>query len=240
MRQRAWLPSVSSRPCPFLLLLLLLVVPRVAQPQAGRNHTESPGPNVTVTRMTPMIPATSGNFSTSIGSDPEGEAETEGPQSERYLPSSSSSPLGGQVLTESGQPCRFPFRYGGRMLHSCTSEGSAYRKWCATTHNYDRDRAWGYCEEATLPVEGPAVLDPCASGPCLNGGTCSSTQDHVSYHCACPLAFTGKDCGTGEGTSGTQEWGLSGRLGEQRLSPAWGGRCLPGRGDLHECCGSIV
>lgn len=85
-----------------------------------------------------------------------------------------------------------------------------------------------------------AVLDPCASGPCLNGGTCSSTQDHVSYHCACPLAFTGKDCGTGEGTSGTQEWGLSGSLGEQRLSPAWGGRCLPGRGDLHECCGSTV
>lgn len=26
---------------------------------------------------------------------------------------------------------------------------------CATTHNYDRDRAWGYCAEATLPVEGP-------------------------------------------------------------------------------------
>lgn len=40
MRQRAWLPSVSSRPCPFLLLLLLLVVPQVAQPQAGRVSTD--------------------------------------------------------------------------------------------------------------------------------------------------------------------------------------------------------
>ncbi|XP_021066564.1 hepatocyte growth factor activator isoform X2 [Mus pahari] len=199
MGQRAWLPSLCSspRPCPFLLLLLLLLVPRGAQPQAGRNHTEPPGPNITATPVTPTIPATSGNVNISTESAPEAEAETEGPQSERYLPPSSSSrPPGGQVLTESGQPCRFPFRYGGRMLHSCTSEGSAYRKWCATTHNYDRDRAWGYCAEATLPVEGPAVLDPCASGPCLNGGTCSSTHDHGSYHCACPLAFTGKDCGT--------------------------------------------
>ncbi|XP_055479721.1 hepatocyte growth factor activator isoform X2 [Psammomys obesus] len=185
MGHQAWAPSHCSlpKPCPFLLLLLLLlllVVPRGAQPQAGRNHTEAPEPNVTATPMTPTIPVTSGNFNASIASAPEAEAEAEGPQ----------------VLTESGQPCRFPFRYGGRMLHSCTSEGNAYRKWCATTHNYDRDRAWGYCAEATLPVEGPVVLDPCASGPCLNGGTCSSTHDPVSYHCTCPPAFTGKDCGT--------------------------------------------
>lgn len=85
-----------------------------------------------------------------------------------------------------------------------------------------------------------AVLNPCASGPCLNGGTCSSTHDHVSYHCACLPAFTGKDCGTGERTLETQEWGHSGRLGEQLLSPARDGWCLPGGGDLHGCCGSPV
>lgn len=41
MGQRAWLPSLCSlhRPWPFLLLLLLLVVPREAQPQAGRVST---------------------------------------------------------------------------------------------------------------------------------------------------------------------------------------------------------
>lgn len=41
MGQRAWFRSLCSlpRPCPFLLLLLLLAVPRRAQPQAGRVST---------------------------------------------------------------------------------------------------------------------------------------------------------------------------------------------------------
>lgn len=92
------------------------------------------------------------------------------------------------------------------------------------------------CHELSYPLcVYPAVLDPCASGPCLNGGTCSSTHDHVSYHCACSLAFTGKDCGTGERTSGTGT-----RLGLQLLSPARGGWSLPGGGDLPGCCGSTV
>uniref|UniRef100_A0A0J9YUU2 Hepatocyte growth factor activator n=1 Tax=Mus musculus TaxID=10090 RepID=A0A0J9YUU2_MOUSE len=38
MGRQAWISSLCPlpRPCPFLLLLLLLVVPRGAQPQAGR------------------------------------------------------------------------------------------------------------------------------------------------------------------------------------------------------------
>ncbi|XP_044537704.1 hepatocyte growth factor activator [Gracilinanus agilis] len=50
-----------------------------------------------------------------------------------------------RVFTEDGQLCSFPFRYGGRMHHSCTSNVRSLKKWCATTHNYDRDRRWGYC-----------------------------------------------------------------------------------------------
>ncbi|KAM8802737.1 LOW QUALITY PROTEIN: hepatocyte growth factor activator [Rhynchonycteris naso] len=194
MGRWAWVPS--PWPLPRLsLLLLLLLAPLMAQPQGGRNHTKPPEPNATVTSGTPTVPVTS---VTSMASptrvpeteDPRGGGLTSPP---RATPSSSSP--AGSVLTESGQHCRFPFRYGGRLLHSCTLEGSAHRKWCATTHNYDRDRAWGYCMQASEPGEGPEALDPCASSPCLNGGSCTSTQDPGGYHCTCPVAFTGKDCG---------------------------------------------
>ncbi|XP_059532751.1 hepatocyte growth factor activator isoform X1 [Myotis daubentonii] len=200
MGRWAWVPS----PCPppglsllLLLLLLLLVAPLRAQPQAGRNHTESREPNATVTSRTPTIPVTSVTPTTSPASTPKAEGPRGGGLTSppRVAPSGS-SPGGSAVLTEDGQPCRFPFRFGGRLLHSCTSEGSAHRKWCATTHNYDRDRAWGYCAQGSTPREGPAALDPCASSPCLNGGSCTNTQDPGSHHCTCPVGFTGKDCGT--------------------------------------------
>ncbi|XP_022410461.1 hepatocyte growth factor activator isoform X2 [Delphinapterus leucas] len=198
MGRWAWVPS----PCPplglsLLLLLLLLLVPRGAQPQAGRNPTEPPECNATVIPGTPAIPVTSVTPRTpATATAPRAEGPHGGGLTHLPRAAPSNSSPGGTVLTEAGQPCRFPFRYGGRMVHSCTTEGSAHRKWCATTHNYDRDRAWGYCVQASTPREGPAALDPCASGPCLNGGSCSSTQDPESYHCTCPVAFTGKDCGT--------------------------------------------
>ncbi|XP_062964810.1 hepatocyte growth factor activator [Cynocephalus volans] len=194
----AWVPSPCPLPGLSLLLLLLLLVPCGAHPQAGRNLMEPPDPNATVTAGIPRIPVTSVTPETPATSVP--EAEAVGPRGGGLLPprraAPSSSGPGDQVLTEDGQACRFPFRHGGRMLHACTSEGSAHKKWCATTHNYDRDRAWGYCMEAASPPQGPAALDPCASGPCLNGGSCSNTQGPASYHCTCPVAFTGKDCGT--------------------------------------------
>ncbi|XP_069877707.1 hepatocyte growth factor activator isoform X2 [Dipodomys merriami] len=198
MGSPAWIPKpcslTSPGPCAILLLLLLLL----RGPPASGNHTDPQGPNATDIPGIYTVPATSVTPEATATGAP--KAVTQGSQSGGLSPLPKAAPSGlspqGPVLTEAGQPCRFPFRYGGRVVHSCTSEGSARRKWCATTHNYDRDRAWGYCVEAALPAEGPAVPDPCASGPCLNGGTCSNTQDPVSYHCACPPAFMGKDCGT--------------------------------------------
>lgn len=58
------------------------------------------------------------------------------------------------VFTEDGQPCRFPFRYGGRMLHSCTSAGSAHRKWWVLA---------GSTAAAPPPARVPPALVPC---PC--------------------------------------------------------------------------
>ncbi|XP_053434065.1 hepatocyte growth factor activator isoform X2 [Nycticebus coucang] len=197
MGRWAWVPSPCPSPklCPLLLLMLLL--PHGVHPQASGNHTDPPEPNASVTPGIPMIPVTSMSSETPAPSAPEAEGPQGGrlPFPHRAAPLNSS--LQGQVLTEDGQPCRLPFRYGGRMFHSCTLEGSAHRKWCATTHNYDRDRAWGYCAEAAPLAEDPAAaLDPCASSPCLNGGSCSNTQAPVSYHCSCLGAFMGKDCGT--------------------------------------------
>ncbi|XP_054438187.1 hepatocyte growth factor activator isoform X3 [Pteronotus mesoamericanus] len=193
-----WARAPGTWPPPGLsLLLLLLLGPLGARPWAGRNHTETQEPNATVTFGSPPLPVTSVAPTTSpVGTPKAEEPRGEGLTSPPSAAPSSSSPGGPAVLTEDGQLCRFPFRHGGRLLHSCTSEGSAHRKWCATTHNYDRDRAWGYCAQAPEPRGGPAAPDPCASSPCLNGGSCTNTQDAGSYHCTCPGAFTGKDCGT--------------------------------------------
>lgn len=57
-------------------------------------------------------------------------------------------PYPSAVLTEDGQPCRFPFRYGGRMHHSCTSEGSAHRKWWVPVDGACKHRS----PAALLPV----------------------------------------------------------------------------------------
>nr|XP_019567033.1 PREDICTED: hepatocyte growth factor activator [Rhinolophus sinicus] len=197
MGRWAWVPSPWPLPRLSLLLLLLLASLR-AQPQAGKNHTEPPESNATVTAGAPTISVTSVAHMPPTVSTPEAEEPRGGGLTSALRVAPSSSSPGGPVLTEDGQPCRFPFRYGGRMLHSCTSEGSAHRKWCATTHNYDRDRAWGYCAQTSASQQGPAALDPCASSPCLNGGSCTNTQEPASYHCTCPVAFTGKDCSLGE------------------------------------------
>uniref|UniRef100_A0A8C3QKH2 HGF activator n=1 Tax=Cyanoderma ruficeps TaxID=181631 RepID=A0A8C3QKH2_9PASS len=75
------------------------------------------------------------------------------------------------------------------FYHTCLSNSFSRKKWCSTTHNFDRDRRWGHC--ALLPRD---HSDHCADNPCQNGGTCSLTHSHRMYHCTCPEEFTGEDC----------------------------------------------
>ncbi|XP_053314206.1 hepatocyte growth factor activator [Spea bombifrons] len=94
------------------------------------------------------------------------------------------------ILTENGKECKFPFRFGGQLHFSCTSIGPVLRKWCATTHNYDRDKEWGYCVSVIVTD----VQDHCIWNPCLNGGTCNNALDRSTYYCVCPDDYTGEKC----------------------------------------------
>ncbi|KAG8453440.1 hypothetical protein GDO86_000170 [Hymenochirus boettgeri] len=96
----------------------------------------------------------------------------------------------GQRMTEDGRKCKFPFRLGGRVYFTCIDK-APLRKWCATTHNYDRDREWGYCKVSNQDV---AIQNHCEPNPCENGGTCHNIPDWGTYHCMCPTGYTGKHC----------------------------------------------
>ncbi|XP_028285047.1 hepatocyte growth factor activator isoform X2 [Parambassis ranga] len=103
-----------------------------------------------------------------------------------------------KVLTTTGKECKFPFRQGGRLHHHCTTFLSS-RPWCSLTHNFDRDRKWGFCvPEKTQPHvfvhTSRRPTDPCQVNPCQNGGLCTLIPHRHSFQCSCPESYTGRRC----------------------------------------------
>ncbi|XP_075117201.1 hepatocyte growth factor activator serine protease [Leptodactylus fuscus] len=97
------------------------------------------------------------------------------------------------ALTEDGKQCKIPFLRGGRLQFSCIRQRFfRNKKWCATTQNFDRDGEWGMC--ALDAIREIVTQDHCAKNPCKNGGTCTNIPFLNTYHCMCPVEYSGHDC----------------------------------------------
>uniref|UniRef100_A0A3P8UH76 Matrix metalloproteinase-9 n=1 Tax=Cynoglossus semilaevis TaxID=244447 RepID=A0A3P8UH76_CYNSE len=62
-----------------------------------------------------------------------------------------------------GAKCVFPFVFMGKNYDSCTTEGRSdgYR-WCATTENFDNDKAYGFCpSRESAVIGGNSEGEPC-------------------------------------------------------------------------------
>ncbi|KAM9656105.1 cation-independent mannose-6-phosphate receptor isoform 1-T1 [Morphnus guianensis] len=60
-------------------------------------------------------------------------------------------------VTEKGELCVFPFKYKGKTYEECITE-EKNRPWCATTENYQGDRKWGFCGNATARRESTIIF----------------------------------------------------------------------------------
>ncbi|XP_005464505.1 hepatocyte growth factor activator isoform X5 [Oreochromis niloticus] len=102
------------------------------------------------------------------------------------------------VVTTTGNECKFPFRQGGRIHHHCITVLSS-RPWCSLTHNFDRDRKWGFCaperRHPNVSVHtSRRITDPCQAKPCQNGGVCTAIPHRRTFECSCPEGFSGRIC----------------------------------------------
>ncbi|TMS02322.1 Hepatocyte growth factor activator [Larimichthys crocea] len=98
-----------------------------------------------------------------------------------------------KVLTTTGKECKFPFRQGGRIHHHCITFLSS-RPWCSLTHNFDRDRKFGFCAAEKTRQGVFSTFNICRPNPCLNRGVCTAVPQKHSFECSCPVNFTGRLC----------------------------------------------
>eukprot|EP00057_Strongylocentrotus_purpuratus_P008000 XP_011662474.1 PREDICTED: uncharacterized protein LOC105437510 [Strongylocentrotus purpuratus] len=90
------------------------------------------------------------------------------------------------------------------LSSSCTEgQNVAYNTTCAFSCNIGYDLIGGMSSLACLAngtfsddILTCQTAEPCASSPCLNGGTCTTSDDGASYVCTCAESYTDVNCNT--------------------------------------------
>jgi hypothetical protein len=77
---------------------------------------------------------------------------------------------------------------GGQFLYICLLE-TVYRSMMRTS--------LARSLRSNLKIYFYLGIDPCASQPCMNGGTCLPTAGN-SFSCMCPSSYQGVDCSIGK------------------------------------------
>ncbi|UJR30132.1 hypothetical protein I4U23_017673 [Adineta vaga] len=85
------------------------------------------------------------------------------------------------VTIQTNATCVFPFAYNGVNYTTCITTGYDF-PWCSTTPTY------------TGRIVDCRNVDWCASGPCLNNGTCSINQQLGTFQCKCVDGWVGVRC----------------------------------------------
>ena len=66
--------------------------------------------------------------------------------------------------------------------------------WNPLHNKFDKHIYPGQWKSSGTEFKTKVNVDPCANAPCLNGGSCTSSVDSVSYFCKCLASFSGTNC----------------------------------------------
>jgi hypothetical protein len=83
------------------------------------------------------------------------------------------------------------------FLTNANNDVEIYEKnlvWNPLLHKSERHSYQGEWKSSGTELGTKLNVDPCKSLPCLNGGSCKSSTDSVSYICQCPAAYSGNNC----------------------------------------------
>jgi hypothetical protein len=92
--------------------------------------------------------------------------------------------------------CSCPLAWTGANCEEDVDECTDSTMFSCIDNSYCSNIVGSYeciCDDGYEMVNGTCEsIDECGSDPCMNGGSC--TDDHLSFMCSCPLAWTGANC----------------------------------------------